>query len=203
MERPGCPRACAIRPARIAGFGSRGWRKGWDSNPRTVTRCWFSRPVHSTTLPPFHGAARAGGSAACRRRAVRTGHSRDAVQVMQPMRAAVVSPRHRDPTTRVLSCREHAAACVQTRDRTMRANRRSRCGSQHHTLYTRCFLVASGALPAFAQRAVSTGQVVSPDAAPATPPVVADPAELAFEQGRWEMRSANTVKSSPRIPRTA
>ncbi len=54
-----------------------------------------------------------------------------------------------------------------------------------HLIYA-CFLVASGALPALAQQAVSTGQVVSPDVAPAAPPVVADPAELAFEQGRWE-----------------
>ena len=31
------------------------WRKGWDSNPRTtVCRQRFSRPLHSTTLPPFH-----------------------------------------------------------------------------------------------------------------------------------------------------
>ena len=29
------------------------WRKRWDSNSRTVTRRWFSRPVHSTTLPHF------------------------------------------------------------------------------------------------------------------------------------------------------
>ena len=30
------------------------WRRGWDSNPRRATNpCWFSRPVHSTTLPPL------------------------------------------------------------------------------------------------------------------------------------------------------
>ncbi len=29
------------------------WRKRWDSNPRTVTRCRFSRPVPSTTRPHF------------------------------------------------------------------------------------------------------------------------------------------------------
>ena len=30
------------------------WRRGWDSNPRKATNlCWFSRPVHSTTLPPL------------------------------------------------------------------------------------------------------------------------------------------------------
>jgi hypothetical protein len=33
--------------------GNLRWRKGWDSNPRTVARRWFSRPVQSTTLPPF------------------------------------------------------------------------------------------------------------------------------------------------------
>ena len=31
------------------------WRKRWDSNPRTVARCWFSRPVPSTTRPHFLG----------------------------------------------------------------------------------------------------------------------------------------------------
>ena len=30
------------------------WRRGRDSNPRSgVTRCRFSRPVHSTALPPL------------------------------------------------------------------------------------------------------------------------------------------------------
>ena len=30
------------------------WRRGWDSNPRRATNpCWFSRPVHSTALPPL------------------------------------------------------------------------------------------------------------------------------------------------------
>ena len=30
------------------------WRRGWDSNPRrAINPCWFSRPVHSTTLPPL------------------------------------------------------------------------------------------------------------------------------------------------------
>ena len=30
------------------------WRRGWDSNPRRVIHpCWFSRPVHSTALPPL------------------------------------------------------------------------------------------------------------------------------------------------------
>ncbi len=33
------------------------WRKGWDSNPRTVARRRFSRPVQSTTLPPFLSAS--------------------------------------------------------------------------------------------------------------------------------------------------
>ncbi len=28
-----------------------GWRREWDSNPRTVARRWFSRPVQSTALP--------------------------------------------------------------------------------------------------------------------------------------------------------
>ena len=36
------------------GYYSR-WRRGWDSNPRRATNpCWFSRPVHSTALPPLH-----------------------------------------------------------------------------------------------------------------------------------------------------
>lgn len=30
------------------------WRREWDSNPRTVARRWFSRPVQSTTLPSLH-----------------------------------------------------------------------------------------------------------------------------------------------------
>ena len=30
------------------------WRRGWDSNPRrAINPCWFSRPVHSTALPPL------------------------------------------------------------------------------------------------------------------------------------------------------
>ena len=29
------------------------WRKGWDSNPRMLSHRRFSRPVQSTTLPPF------------------------------------------------------------------------------------------------------------------------------------------------------
>jgi hypothetical protein len=29
------------------------WRRGRDSNPRTVAGQWFSRPPHSTTLPPL------------------------------------------------------------------------------------------------------------------------------------------------------
>ncbi len=29
------------------------WRKGWDSNPRMLAHRRFSRPVQSTTLPPF------------------------------------------------------------------------------------------------------------------------------------------------------
>ena len=30
------------------------WRRGWDSNPRrAMNPCWFSRPVHSTALPPL------------------------------------------------------------------------------------------------------------------------------------------------------
>ncbi len=33
------------------------WRRGWDSNPRrAINPCWFSRPVHSTALPPLRGA---------------------------------------------------------------------------------------------------------------------------------------------------
>ena len=35
------------------------WRRGWDSNPRRATNpCWFSRPVHSTALPPLLICAR-------------------------------------------------------------------------------------------------------------------------------------------------
>lgn len=29
------------------------WRKGWDSNPRMLAHRRFSRPLQSTTLPPF------------------------------------------------------------------------------------------------------------------------------------------------------
>ena len=30
------------------------WRRGWDSNPRrAINPCRFSRPVHSTALPPL------------------------------------------------------------------------------------------------------------------------------------------------------
>ena len=29
------------------------WRRGRDSNPRYLSVRWFSRPVHSTTLPPL------------------------------------------------------------------------------------------------------------------------------------------------------
>ena len=35
------------------------WRKGWDSNPRMVAHRRFSRPVQSTTLPPFQQSPRA------------------------------------------------------------------------------------------------------------------------------------------------
>ena len=38
----------------------RKWRRGWDSNPRrAINPCWFSRPVHSTALPPLLIFARA------------------------------------------------------------------------------------------------------------------------------------------------
>ena len=45
----------------------RGWRRGWDSNPRAVARRRFSRPVLSTTQPPLRGSepfqiSRCGGS---------------------------------------------------------------------------------------------------------------------------------------------
>ena len=34
------------------------WRRGWDSNPRrAISPCWFSRPVHSTALPPLLATA--------------------------------------------------------------------------------------------------------------------------------------------------
>jgi site-specific DNA recombinase len=33
------------------------WRKGWDSNPRMLAHRRFSRPLQSTTLPPFRGRA--------------------------------------------------------------------------------------------------------------------------------------------------
>ncbi len=31
-------------------------RRGRDSNPRYLAARWFSRPVHSTTLPPLRGS---------------------------------------------------------------------------------------------------------------------------------------------------
>ncbi len=49
------PQAHSARKAK----GPRGdlllfWRRGWDSNPRrAINPCWFSRPVHSTALPPL------------------------------------------------------------------------------------------------------------------------------------------------------
>ena len=30
-----------------------GWRRGWDSNPRCLAAFRFSRPAHSTALPPL------------------------------------------------------------------------------------------------------------------------------------------------------
>ncbi len=34
------------------------WRRGWDSNPRTLAGLRFSRPARSTTLPPLRHAMR-------------------------------------------------------------------------------------------------------------------------------------------------
>src|SRR5438552_14868372 len=33
------------------------WRRGWDSNPRELALCRFSRPVPSTTRPPLQFVA--------------------------------------------------------------------------------------------------------------------------------------------------
>lgn len=38
------------KPFKYKGFK---WRRGWDSNPRSVSRLRFSRPAQSTTLPPL------------------------------------------------------------------------------------------------------------------------------------------------------
>lgn len=43
----------AIQEGLKALYSLDSWRKRWDSNPRTVARCWFSRPVPSTTRPRF------------------------------------------------------------------------------------------------------------------------------------------------------
>ena len=38
---------------KISRHGGTEWQRGWDSNPRDLSVCRFSRPVHSTTLPPL------------------------------------------------------------------------------------------------------------------------------------------------------
>ena len=48
---------CALPSVLRLGLIAQLWRKGWDSNPRAAShRRRFSRPLHSTALPPFRGA---------------------------------------------------------------------------------------------------------------------------------------------------
>ena len=49
--RPPAPKAGALPTAPLSDL-----RKMRDSNPRYLSVCWFSRPVHSTTLPIFRWA---------------------------------------------------------------------------------------------------------------------------------------------------
>ena len=50
---PGPQRLSNWASPRRTGPRSRKWRRGWDSNPRTLARCRFSRPVPSTARPPL------------------------------------------------------------------------------------------------------------------------------------------------------
>ena len=56
--------SCEIQQRRfeeLSSFRLGKWRRGRDSNPRKATNlCWFSRPVHSTALPPLLLVLRAG-----------------------------------------------------------------------------------------------------------------------------------------------
>ena len=55
--RPHESKSCALPPVLRLGPDVLSWRKGWDSNPRAAShRRRFSRPLHSTALPPFRGA---------------------------------------------------------------------------------------------------------------------------------------------------
>jgi hypothetical protein len=45
----------AWQPSLFATLQSEGWRRGWDSNPRGLAPCRFSRPEPSTTRPPLRG----------------------------------------------------------------------------------------------------------------------------------------------------
>jgi hypothetical protein len=52
------------------------WRRGWDLNPRrAINPCWFSRPVHSTALPPLR-VRLSGAHCAC---------SKERIQAVLPM----------------------------------------------------------------------------------------------------------------------
>jgi hypothetical protein len=51
--RPALDRVClsGVGQEIVSGCGVWGWRREWDSNPRGLSACRFSRPVHSTALP--------------------------------------------------------------------------------------------------------------------------------------------------------
>ena len=47
--------ACPPRCARYRGVAYIKWRWGWDSNPRSLSARWFSRPELSAAQPPHRG----------------------------------------------------------------------------------------------------------------------------------------------------
>ena len=64
-QRLRSPLLCQINSPAEAGLFI--WRRGWDSNPRrAINPCWFSRPVHSTALPPLLICARESFCIACK-----------------------------------------------------------------------------------------------------------------------------------------
>ncbi len=75
---------------------SRSWRRGWDSNPRELSLCRFSRPEPSTTRPPllrvktggmFHSADFGQGRRVTSAQAFRGAHS---------SRVLAMTSRHRE-----------------------------------------------------------------------------------------------------------
>ena len=56
MELAGIPSQLFCAPARASEMDGAKWRRGWDSNPRGLSPCRFSRPEPSTTRPPLQFA---------------------------------------------------------------------------------------------------------------------------------------------------